>query len=222
MLFSFQTEEEPGPGFDNEYLVMSPVCCKNELEGVLRLRNEILRITENRYLCPIVDRKLPESWITLEEKLMALKNSLDIPLVSIDVLTEIASEACNLTPEMIGSALRYFNAIGSIAYFKRVQKAEHLVFLNPEWLIQLLQKLFRHGHEDSLIYHEDFMTKLNLTEDEFEQDKEQLLTRGHLSRTLLRYVLHFWLREFVLSNRFELKCEPKQPILLYYKVYPCF
>ena len=38
------------------------------------------------------------------------------------------------------------------------------------------------------------------------------------------FVLNYWLREFLLSafaNRFELRCEPKQLIVLYYKICPC-
>ena len=37
-------------------------------------------------------------------------------------------------------------------------------------------------------------------------------------------VLNFCFREFLLSafaNRFELRCEPKRLMLLYYKIYPC-
>ena len=36
------------------------------------------------------------------------------------------------------------------------------------------------------------------------------------------FVLNYWLREFLLSafaNRFELRCEPQQLLLLYYKIY---
>ena len=39
------------------------------------------------------------------------------------------------------------------------------------------------------------------------------------------FVLNFCLRECLLSadaNRFELRCEPKQLMLLYYKICPCF
>ena len=39
------------------------------------------------------------------------------------------------------------------------------------------------------------------------------------------FVFNFCLREFLLSafaNRFELRCEPKRLILLYYKICPCF
>ena len=37
-------------------------------------------------------------------------------------------------------------------------------------------------------------------------------------------VLNCWLRDFLLSavaNRFELRCKPKQLMLLYYKICPC-
>ena len=39
------------------------------------------------------------------------------------------------------------------------------------------------------------------------------------------FVLNYWLREFILSvfaNRFELKCEPRQLMILYYKICPCY
>ena len=39
------------------------------------------------------------------------------------------------------------------------------------------------------------------------------------------FVLNYWLREFPLSaiaNRFEWRCEPKQLMLLYYKICPCY
>ena len=38
-------------------------------------------------------------------------------------------------------------------------------------------------------------------------------------------VLNYWLREFLLAafaNRFELRCEPKQLMLLFYKICPCY
>ena len=39
------------------------------------------------------------------------------------------------------------------------------------------------------------------------------------------FVFNFCLREFLLSadaNRFELRCEPKRRMLLYYKICPCY
>ena len=39
------------------------------------------------------------------------------------------------------------------------------------------------------------------------------------------FVFNFCLREFLLStfaNRFELRCEPKRLMILYYKICPCF
>ena len=39
------------------------------------------------------------------------------------------------------------------------------------------------------------------------------------------FVLNYWLGEFILpaiANRFELRCEPKQLMLLYYKICPCY
>ena len=44
------------------------------------------------------------------------------------------------------------------------------------------------------------------------------------SNFVMLFVLVYCLREFLLSafaNRFELRCEPKQLMLLYYKICPC-
>ena len=52
----------------------------------------------------------------------------------------------------------------------------------------------------------------------------RFLSNGFQGNFAPSFVLNFCLREFPLSaftNRFELRCEPKRLMLLYYKICPC-
>ena len=53
----------------------------------------------------------------------------------------------------------------------------------------------------------------------------RVCTSGFGTTFVTVFVLNCWLREFLLSafaNRFELRCEPKQLMLPYYKICPCW
>ncbi len=160
--------------------------CKENLKGLLQLKEEILRLIDNKHLCPIADRQVPDTWIKFEEKIKHLKEVENIPMITVEELAKIGeSEEFDFSPQIFSAALSYLNAIGSLAYFANVQQAKHLVFLDPSWLVQLLQLVFRHDHATSLCYKEKF-SLFNVTEDQFDQDKELLLENGKLSKTLLR------------------------------------
>ena len=161
---------------------MIPVCSKETLKGIDILQNKILQIASNVTLCPIVNKEVPESWIGLEEELIELKNHGMFPFFKKTLLFSRTAEKHGLSNEMFDSALLYLNAIGSIAYFDCVQGASHLVFINLEWLTRLLQLLFRHDHQQSLI----FSNQYAIFPEQFEQDKELFITEGHLSEQLLR------------------------------------
>lgn len=167
-----------------------PVCCKDYLQGIGLLQKEILRIADNVTLCPIVNKEVPKNWVPLEEEMMALKDQNDMPFIAKDLLFSMMSEKFeDLNGEMFNSALLYLNAVGTIAWFNSVRRASHLVFLNPQWLINLLQLLFRHDHEVTLNYKSEFLDQNTIFYEQFLQDKSLFLTEGRLSNTLLRYFL---------------------------------
>ena len=59
----------------------------------------------------------------------------------------------------------------------------------------------------------------------FRLHKARACPAGFRATSAAVFVLIYWLREFHLSafaNRFELRCEPKQLMLLYYKICPCY
>ena len=112
---------------------------------------------------------------------MNMKSDGNAPFINVDVLFELVAEKCGLNNEMFLSALLYLNAIGSVAFFSYVEKASHLVFIDHEWLINLLRLLFRHDHQQNLVFKDD----RDIFCEQFEQDKELFIEQGHLSKALL-------------------------------------
>ena len=59
----------------------------------------------------------------------------------------------------------------------------------------------------------------------FHPHQVRVCTTGFGATFAAVFVLNYWLKEFLLSAfvyRFELRCEPKQLMLLYYKMCPCY
>ena len=184
-MFPFFLQDYRTQDFKEEEMALIPVCCKKDLDGVAILRKEIERIAENKVLCPIVSKDVPEKWLSLEEKVLSLKRG-DTNFMPVETLLETCAEPCYLTESSFYLALSYFNDIGLICYFQKVRLAKHLVFLNPEWLVELLQMLFRIDHSTTLKYNNEIQKKIRISDDLFQQDKDLFLEKGLLSQTLLR------------------------------------
>ena len=180
-----QVELSAGEGHCQDDVCMIPVSCKGELKGLSCLKKEILKIVNNKELCPILEKEIPESWIKFEERVKSLAIEGGIPIMTVTRLAEIAADEFSFTLNMMLSSLNYLNSIGSLAYFRSVEQVKHLVFLDLTWLVEMLQFLFRHDHDTKLVYSTNFM-KFDVMESQFEQDKEQLLSSGNLSKSLLR------------------------------------
>ena len=166
-----------------------PVSSKNQLQGMDDLRKEILNVIDNKELCPIVSRVIPKTWADLELEVMKLRDKLNserkIPILHVKELTSLVEGKIPLDSQAARSALDYYSGVGSINRFKSVRKAENLIFLDPGWLFRLLQLLFRHDHEQNLVFKEEFVD-LGCFQSGFNQDKMQLLADGLLSEVLLK------------------------------------
>ena len=112
---------------------------------------------------------------------MTMKSDGNTPFIKLDVLFDLTTEECDLDKKMFHSALLYLDAIGSVAYFSYVERASHLIFIDHEWLINLLRLLFRHDHQQNLHFKDD----RDIFFEQFEQDKELFIEQGHLSKALL-------------------------------------
>ena len=172
---------------------MSAVSCIGNLEGIGSVIEMLLSVVDDKTSGLSVNRVIPKSWIDFEKELKHMKETLTeekpssigtIPVLHVDKLNEIADQY--ELKDAIGTVLNYLNDIGSILHFNMVEKSNHLVFLDPEWLFELLKLLFRHDHEKQLKFQDAFSDKLQYSKNTFDKDREQLLEHGLLSDQLLR------------------------------------
>eukprot|EP00794_Sanderia_malayensis_P017826 gene17826-19607_t len=168
-------------------LKIIPVSCKNQLDGLLCLKDEILRIVNDSEMCPHVEKELPDSWISFKNKVQALKGSKGIPVVTRDELAKMAAEEFGFTEQMFASVLSYLNKNGSLAHFDKVERGKHLVFIDVSWLIKRLQLIFRHDLDDKLCFKDSFI-QFETMEQQFLQEKRLLIKNGIISKSLLRCI----------------------------------
>ena len=79
-------------------------------------------------------------------------------------------------------ALDFLHDVGELI----MMKTTGLVFLSLQWLVDVNKQVIRHDHSDALIYEEALQGLM--TPNEFKQAKSDLLRRGRLSITLLRWL----------------------------------
>ena len=79
-------------------------------------------------------------------------------------------------------ALDFLHDVGELI----MMKTTGLVFLSLQWLVDVNKQVIRHDHSDALIYEEALQDLM--TPNEFKQAKSDLLRRGRLSITLLRWL----------------------------------
>ena len=189
---------------------MSAVSCIGNLEGIGSVIEMILSVVDDETSGLSINRVIPKSWLDFEKELKDLNGTITekkrmpwmellwmtmgmwkmekperkIPVLHVEKLNEIADKY--QLNDAIGTVLNYLNDIGSILHFNLVEKSKHLVFLDPEWLFELLKLLFRHDHKKQLTFKAAFSDKLQYSKDTFDKDREQFLEHGLLSYKLLR------------------------------------
>ena len=87
--------------------------------GMVRLRQELVRIARNKTLSPNIDINLPESWVNIEQTIKKCRKSGDIPCLSIAELHEVLKEqGIDVSECELHSCVSYLDAIGELQYFK--------------------------------------------------------------------------------------------------------
>ena len=103
---------------DDLAMVVSPVS-NTTFDGMTELRKELVRIARNKNLSPNVDINLPESWVKIEQEVKRLRNTLDIPCLSMTELQEaLVEHGINVSECELQSCVGYLDAIGELQYFK--------------------------------------------------------------------------------------------------------
>jgi len=184
---------------------MIPVANKNHLPGLTHLRKEIVRIANNKKLCPNVNHVVPESWVKLEQ--LCNHEKTFHKTISVDELYEKASTINFVTKDDMLKALKYIVSIGPILYFYNIASIRNVVFLDPNWLSSIFKLIFRHDSDVFFVYKQEYENFYEF-ENEFNQDKSYLLESGELSYNFLRFVKFSFLpkinRNFILLSIFNI------------------
>ena len=104
---------------DNDLaMVVTPVS-NITLDGMVQLRKELVRIARNKNLSPNVDIDLPESWVKIERGIKRLRNTVDMPCLSMSELQKALKEkTIDVSECELQSCVNYLDAIGELQYFK--------------------------------------------------------------------------------------------------------
>ena len=184
LLFIFLSQD-PAPAQES-YIAIVPISNKNELMGVIRLKEEIIRVAQDEKLFPSVGRDLPPSWVKLEEAIKQRQRGDGKHFMSFEDFENFAKERSGLQGRPLLSAVQYFDNIGELKYYKKIPSLDINVFLNLEWLVKLMKLLFRHDHEQSLEYSSKYIEFDILDREAFTELTENLSVDALLSLKLLR------------------------------------
>ncbi len=89
------------------------------LEGMVRLRQELVRVARNKKLSPNIDENLPESWANIAKQITKCRKTGDVPCLSMAELQEVLKkEGIDVSECELRSCVSYLDAIGELQYFK--------------------------------------------------------------------------------------------------------
>lgn len=107
------------------------------MTNIAKLRKKLIEITMSQP--HITAEEIPANFVTLEEKIVALKNTRPMPpVLTFDAYKKIA-EACNLEKEDdILQASEFLYSLGQIVYFNEASSGlNQIVILDSQWLTQV-------------------------------------------------------------------------------------
>ncbi|XP_048576951.1 malignant fibrous histiocytoma-amplified sequence 1 homolog isoform X2 [Nematostella vectensis] len=172
------------------WLGMVAVSNMHELEGMMQLRQEIIRASKDMSLFPSVGRDLPESWVKLELAIKEFRSSVkapNVPCMTVGQFNKFALDKSGLSGIGLLSALHYFESVGELKYYSGMPPAEFCVFLDLPWLGKLVKLLFRHDYEENLMFSDSYF-KFDMEKIMFDHSVTKLKRDGVLSLQLLRCI----------------------------------
>ena len=109
------------------------------LNNLLGYVNELL---QDRSLFPGLDTLLPSSWVKSEDQLQSLAKIHSPPIISLLACDAIVP--CGVSPENAQGLLSYLHTVGSICHYDQHPSLRQHVFLQPQFLIDLLKAVYHH------------------------------------------------------------------------------
>ncbi|XP_031556682.1 malignant fibrous histiocytoma-amplified sequence 1 homolog isoform X2 [Actinia tenebrosa] len=173
-------------------ITVVPVSSKEELHGVIPLKEEIKRIARVNDLFPSIGRDLPQSWVVLEEAIKKYRKDImfpNIPCMTLEDFQNFALSKANLSGIQVLAVLKYLDSVGEIKFYGEIGTDQYSVFLDLQWLCQIVKCLFRHDILEGvgLKYKEEY-EEFDMEEIKFDQHVEDLIDNGVLSEILLRCI----------------------------------
>ena len=110
------------------------------LNNLLGYVNELL---QDRSLFPSLDTLLPFSWVRSEDQLLSLAKIHSPPIHSLPATCD-AIVPCGASPENAQGLLSYLHTVGSICHYDQHPSLRQHVFLEPQFLIDLLKAVYHH------------------------------------------------------------------------------
>ena len=153
--------------------------------GIDLLIDEIIYVSNNRTLCPYVNKTIPKIWFDCEQYCKnAVPANPSCPVIKFQELLE-HFPGFKSQKELV-LALEYINSVGSIFYFHSIRPINDVIFLTPDWLIKLLKTIFIHNASDVFMYEKRYLDQLKVMETVYKAQRDKLLSTAYMGKQLLR------------------------------------
>ncbi|CAH1225797.1 MFHAS1 [Branchiostoma lanceolatum] len=163
---------------------VAPVSSADPLKGIEDLKKELVSLALNKDVFPALRRVLPETWVNLEQRLLAERKKSTLWLAWEEV--ETLGRETGLSPDRLHPAVAYLHKRGVVLHFHDIPDLNNVVFHNPARLTDILKQLYHHD-TDTMIRN---IGSLKVDHIQQRQLQEDLLRSGLMSVDTLHHLLH--------------------------------
>ena len=187
---------------------------KKGQEKIATLRTELLKLAEEMpHTLPLLKNRIPLQWHRVEKELSKTTWQEKNYITKKTFQQEIVSKFCNFREkDDIDELIRFLVDRGSIVYHEPTNDQDGLVFLDPQWLINMITKIIN-------------VNPLDEEAEAFDRYREKLQKKGILDKKLLCYRFQNLKLDPIkdsfisLMQRFNLICmlpskDPQDPLIL--------
>ncbi|KAI8482878.1 hypothetical protein Bbelb_394130 [Branchiostoma belcheri] len=162
---------------------VAPVSSADPLKGIEDLRKELVSLALNKDVFPALRRVLPETWVRLEQRLLAERRKPTLWLTWAEV--ETLGREAGLSADRLHPAIAYLHRRGVVLHFHDIPDLKTVVFQNPAGLTDILKQLYHHD-TDTLMRNIGSLTLDHIQQRQLQDD---LLRSGLMSVDTLHHLL---------------------------------
>ena len=182
-------------------------------ENIVNLRTALLRLAENMpHTLPLPKNKIPLQWHRVEKELSKTAWQ-EKKYITKETFRQIASQLCSFRSKYdIDALIHFLDDRGSVVYHELTNDQDGFVFLDPQWLINMITQIIN-------------VNPLDGEAEAYERYRQKLNKKGILHKKLLDYGLQRMnlvpVKDIFISlmQRFNLICmwpskDPQDPLIL--------